>query len=282
MAMVHQPLCKFQTPYDHPVATFAAGSSIPVEFMAGGASHGGGHCQFSVSYDGGANFVVLHSEMNHCFGNGLQFNVPIPHNAPPSDRVVFSWSWVNAIGNREFYQNCADIAITGGDPNGAITGPRMVVANYGPDTPQIPEFFYSGDSKNKLYEDAPVITVRPSGSPSYQAPPQSLSTSANTISPDPSYQKGVNGNDNSDVGDEDHNEGQSQSKVKVARHRSKPAPPPSFMAIPNSEPATVCNGGDMKCADVGYWMQCAYGQWVRLQIPPGTTCKTVGNIVQFT
>ncbi|KAJ1926749.1 hypothetical protein IWQ60_003518 [Tieghemiomyces parasiticus] len=170
---IGQPLCKFQTPYDRPVATYEAGSSIPVEFMTGGASHGGGHCQFSLSYDGGSTFVVLHSVLNHCFGSGLQFSVPIPSNAPSSDRVVFSWSWVNAVGNREFYQNCADIAITGGDPHGELTGPQMVVANYGPSSPLVPEFSYGGDSKNDLYDQAPTITVRAAGAsaPQYHEQP---------------------------------------------------------------------------------------------------------------
>ncbi|RKP36353.1 hypothetical protein BJ085DRAFT_31726 [Dimargaris cristalligena] len=160
---INQPWCKYQTPYDKPVATYEAGSAIPVEFMAGGAAHGGGHCQFSLSYDGGRTFVVLQSIMNRCFREGLTFNVPIPENAPPSNRVVFAWSWINAIGNREFYMNCADIAITGGQVGGRVTGPQMVVANYGPDTPVVPEFFYSGDTKAELYERAALISVGPEG-----------------------------------------------------------------------------------------------------------------------
>jgi hypothetical protein len=33
----------------------------------------------------------------------------IPADALPSDKVVFSWKWINASGEREFYQNCIDI-----------------------------------------------------------------------------------------------------------------------------------------------------------------------------
>ena len=63
--------CK-KYPKGQVVATFQAGSSITVE-MFGTAVHGGGHCQFSVSYDD-KTFVVLRTVMKNCFvGTGLNF-----------------------------------------------------------------------------------------------------------------------------------------------------------------------------------------------------------------
>ncbi|KAJ1962415.1 hypothetical protein IWQ62_003540 [Dispira parvispora] len=161
-----QPMCKYSTPYPKPVATYQAGSAISVDFTPGGATHGGGHCQFSLSYDGGQTFVVLQTILDKCFSSGLHYDVPIPKDAPPSDKVVFAWTWVNAIGNREFYMNCADIAVEGGNPSGQITGPKMTVANYGPSTPAISEFFFGGESGAQFYKDSPIISVKLGGSQS--------------------------------------------------------------------------------------------------------------------
>ncbi|KAI9505306.1 hypothetical protein BX070DRAFT_188833, partial [Coemansia spiralis] len=135
-----QPLCKYTTPYPSPCATWTAGQPITVTFAPGGATHGGGHCQFSISYDSGKTFVVLYSVMGHCFGvNGdvRDYTFNLPSNLPSSEHAVFAWTWVNAIGNREFYMNCADVAIKGG--SGSYTGKQMTIANHN-GYPTIPEF----------------------------------------------------------------------------------------------------------------------------------------------
>ena len=144
------------------VATYAAGSNIAVE-MSGSVFHSGGHCQFSVSYDDNT-YVVLKTVMKNCFvGTGLTFQVPLPAGTPPCTRCTFSWTWVNAIGNREFYMNCADIKITNTLPNVGLIGKKMVVANL-PSYPQVPESPPSAYDGSDLYSKAPTITVGASGS----------------------------------------------------------------------------------------------------------------------
>ncbi|RKP34159.1 hypothetical protein BJ085DRAFT_8396, partial [Dimargaris cristalligena] len=131
------PICHHTEPYAKPVATYSAGGSIDVVFT-GGAIHNGGHCEFSLSYDGGNTFVVIQTILKTCFLSGTSFSVPIPSSAPSSDKVVFAWSWVNASGNREFYMTCSDIAING-KAGGSISGPPMIHPNYG-SGPTIGEF----------------------------------------------------------------------------------------------------------------------------------------------
>ncbi|RKP04570.1 hypothetical protein THASP1DRAFT_11716, partial [Thamnocephalis sphaerospora] len=108
-------------------ATFQAGSNIAVT-LDGGAPHGGGHCQFSLSYDGGKTFVVLKDVMDTCMVDSLHYSVPLPATAPGSKRAIFAWSWINAVGNREYYMNCADVAIKG-PAKGKLSGKQMLVAN---------------------------------------------------------------------------------------------------------------------------------------------------------
>jgi hypothetical protein len=82
--------------------TLTAGSTLRVE-MSGSTFHQGGHCQFSISYNE-RDYVVLQTFMKNCFvGTGLFFDVPIPASTPACESCIFAWSWVNAVGNREFY-----------------------------------------------------------------------------------------------------------------------------------------------------------------------------------
>ncbi|KAJ2776111.1 hypothetical protein H4R18_005842 [Coemansia javaensis] len=163
------PLCKHTVPYSTPVANWTAGQTIQVAFdRVGAAAHGGGHCQFSVSYDGGKTFAVVHEVLKHCFFNGpstgntpavLSYTFSLPSNLPSSDKAVFAWSWVNAIGVREFYMNCADVAIRGS--GSSYTGKQMVVANID-GYPEIEEFGGNYDTGLEYYKNAKSVTVAPS------------------------------------------------------------------------------------------------------------------------
>ncbi|KAJ2234854.1 hypothetical protein IWW45_003074 [Coemansia sp. RSA 485] len=170
-----QPFCKYPTPWPTPAATWTAGQQISVQFNTWGSPHSGGHCEWSMSYDGGSTFVVIHRVLERCFydaNDGLQtvFNFTLPADLPGSDSAVFAWTWVNAMGNREFYMDCADVAIQGSSPE--FTGPQMTVLNY-PDYPTIPEFEGNYTTGLSYYENAPSITVYAS----YSSPSQSQSMS---------------------------------------------------------------------------------------------------------
>ncbi|KAJ1723241.1 hypothetical protein LPJ53_002406 [Coemansia erecta] len=169
---ISQPLCKYTTPYGTPAAHWTAGSTVTVDFHPHAAVHGGGHCQFALSYDGGNTFVVIHDELRYCFtggpsssnsGSKLEYQIALPSDLPPGNKVVFAWAWNNAIGNREFYMNCADVSIQG-KPGGSYSGPQMLVANYGPATPFIPEFNGNYETGIELYNDRKMITITGSGS----------------------------------------------------------------------------------------------------------------------
>ncbi|RMZ85563.1 hypothetical protein DV737_g593, partial [Chaetothyriales sp. CBS 132003] len=90
-------------------AVYQAGSTYNMT-IAGTATHMGGSCQISLSYDNGATFKVIESQIGGC-SLTLTHNFTIPSFAPSSDSVLLSWSWFNLLGNREMYQNCARISI---------------------------------------------------------------------------------------------------------------------------------------------------------------------------
>ncbi|KAK4221505.1 hypothetical protein QBC38DRAFT_491919, partial [Podospora fimiseda] len=145
------------------VTSITAGTEQLVKFT-GGAQHGGGSCQFSVTYDypppsdpskwktiytliGGCPASAAgniptsgtdpdgRADSVHC-GNDSgtecirQFNVPIPKDLP-NGNATFAWTWYNKIGNRELYMNCAPVSISGGASDTTFYNslPEIFVAN---------------------------------------------------------------------------------------------------------------------------------------------------------
>ncbi|PMD28893.1 hypothetical protein L207DRAFT_264998 [Hyaloscypha variabilis F] len=109
--------------------TFALGSTQTVSFI-GSAVHGGGSCQFSVTYDenptASSTFKVIHSVEGGCPQKNIVGNDPSDDAAAvdpdtysftvptslPTGTATFAWTWFNKVGNREMYMNCAPITIT--------------------------------------------------------------------------------------------------------------------------------------------------------------------------
>lgn len=109
------------------VATLTAGSPFKISFAAGGATHLGGSCQFSVSYDQGKSFAVIYSVEGGC-PLSLTYSVPIPASLPSSPKATFAWTWVSRA-TREMYGNCAIVAINGDSSAKSFTGPGLFRAN---------------------------------------------------------------------------------------------------------------------------------------------------------
>lgn len=128
--------------------TFPLGSKQELAFT-GSAVHGGGSCQISISYDENptkeSQFKVIHSIEGGCTARDTPGNLPansadfknpntyeftIPKDLP-AGKATIAWSWVNRIGNREFYMNCGAVELTGegGDKSAFEALPDMFVAN---------------------------------------------------------------------------------------------------------------------------------------------------------
>lgn len=127
----------------------ALGSSQPLNFV-GTAVHGGGSCQVSITYDTAPDknsvWKVIHSIEGGCpakntagnLGNDPNLKVPFDYSFPipsdiPTGNATIAWTWLNKIGNREFYMNCAPVSLTGsgGDKSNWESLPDMLVANIG-------------------------------------------------------------------------------------------------------------------------------------------------------
>ncbi|KAF2276455.1 uncharacterized protein EI97DRAFT_357446, partial [Westerdykella ornata] len=148
--------CKATGPESYSVTemnVWNAGESREVEFK-GGATHGGGSCQFSLTPGTAptkeSQWKVIHTVHGGCPANtkgnlsgspdnkdGLaKIAVTLPSDLPPGE-YTFAWTWFNKVGNREMYMNCAPIQVGGGGGKvgtadvSAVLGslPDMFVAN---------------------------------------------------------------------------------------------------------------------------------------------------------
>ena len=95
-----------------PSAHYTAGSTYNVTLL-GEATHGGGSCQLSLSYDKGQTFRVIKSMIGGC-PKTLTYDFTVPSYAP-SGEALFAWTWQNKVGNREFYMDCAVVQIDSAD-----------------------------------------------------------------------------------------------------------------------------------------------------------------------
>lgn len=137
--------CKFGYETEGASNVMPLGSRQELAFT-GGATHGGGSCQVSITYDkaptADSKFKVIHSIIGGCPARNAEGNIgttatmedpdkysfKIPENLPTGD-VVIAWTWFNKIGNREMYMNCAPAKLTGGSGNDkelSANGTQMV------------------------------------------------------------------------------------------------------------------------------------------------------------
>src|SRR2546423_894740 len=106
--------------------TMVIGELQTLSFV-GSAVHGGGSCQVSLTTDQqptkNSQWMVIHSIQGNCPSNvtgnlpddaaGLgaaDFQYTIPTGIAPGQYTI-AWSWVNKIGNREYYMNCGPATI---------------------------------------------------------------------------------------------------------------------------------------------------------------------------
>ncbi|EEU42052.1 uncharacterized protein NECHADRAFT_105522 [Fusarium vanettenii 77-13-4] len=116
-----------------PTVTWQAGQQYNMT-IAGGADHGGGSCQASLSFDKGKTWTVIQSYIGNCpVSPSASFKFTLPVDTP-AGVALFAWSWFNKIGNREMYMNCAAITVKAGKgtPSTPMSKrPAMFVANVG-------------------------------------------------------------------------------------------------------------------------------------------------------
>ncbi|KAI1331937.1 lytic polysaccharide monooxygenase [Xylariaceae sp. FL0255] len=181
--------CKFSASYTatgDASNTYALGSDQTLSFQ-GSAVHGGGSCQIFISYDqpptANSKLKVIHSIEGGCparnqtgnltpeiptLADPYTYKYTIPSNIP-AGKATIGFSWLNRIGNREFYMNCGPVQLTGtgGSQSNYDALPDMLVMNIGshPQNQENYDYVYEnpGNSVENNIGEFPVMTCGTSG-----------------------------------------------------------------------------------------------------------------------
>ncbi|RPB26086.1 hypothetical protein L211DRAFT_781976 [Terfezia boudieri ATCC MYA-4762] len=169
------------------VETYTAGQTYSIT-LQGSATHMGGSCQISLSYDNGATFKVIHSMIGGC-PLKTSYDFTIPKDAPNGKKTILAWTWFNKVGNREMYMNCAVVDIVGGSDGKTLNTPEIFRANTFAGTCITPEgkdlvFENPGDS---VEYGGDYATNKPSG-------PTPITGCSNAPPPPPSQDQPTNTN----------------------------------------------------------------------------------------
>jgi len=219
--------------------------------LEGTAVHGGGHCQFGVSYDD-KKFVVLKTVIGNCLLNTMSYSFDIPENAKGDDVTVF-WTWINRIGNREYYMECADVTVNTSGNTTNISGKELLIVNL-PGYANVPEWEVGAPSSldgRDLLNSVEDISFRRHNTKDYKKLKQKVSKN-----------KVVVDKKNTDNTNENETETENENNDKNDDDVSK----------------CSCITGEMKCNGDGF-DTCVNNKWIYRSCASGTSCKTSGESI---
>ena len=312
--------------------SMAVGSQQKLSFM-GTAVHGGGSCQVSLSSDlsptKDSKWLVIHSIEGGCPGqdpqapnqnlgvpasaqnvapnSGLhEYQFTIPEGIAPG-QYVLAWSWVNKIGNREFYMECAPVKVTGGsatkrspsdrrrraelEKRADTEFPEMFTANIGNgcSTTEGVDVVYPNPGKSlekgtlSMNFGPPVGTCGSASAPAPaggSAPAPAPAAPSSTLASAPNPTGGVFHEPPAPAASSPI---ATPVPVPAPAPVSPPASPPASAPAPAPAPAGGATGQQKgACTAEGTWnciggtsfQRCASGQWsVVMNMAAGTSCK---------
>lgn len=219
-----------------PVTKTISGNTVSIS-LEGTATHGGGHCQFGISTDD-KTFLVLKTVIRECLITSMSYSFNLPNNLPNTKVTVF-WTWVNAIGNREYYMDCADVQLTGSAEQTTVNGKSLLVLNL-PGYQTIPEFALMGMYDGReLFESRADISfiLKKNGESSIVSPPIP-----------------------------------SQPQPQPPQPEPQPQPQPPIQG-------SNCEHGKMTCGKDNGFNTCVHGQLIWRACAPGTKCKEVNDSI---
>ncbi|RKF60304.1 hypothetical protein OnM2_052057 [Erysiphe neolycopersici] len=231
--------CKFGYDTEGASNVMPLGSKQQLSFV-GGATHGGGSCQVSITYDAApsksSKFKVIHSIIGGCPARNAPGNIgtsattedpdkyefSIPDNLPSGDAVL-AWTWFNKVGNREMYMNCAPVKLTGGGAAKRDLKNETLIARGMEAYEALPDMFVANigngcttKDNTDLKFDNPGTSVEMISSSSLAGPVGSCASSGKLSS--------TNGVDVAGAGTSGTNAGASGAGENAAGSGSKPEP----------------------------------------------------------
>ncbi|KAE8379607.1 hypothetical protein BDV26DRAFT_303619 [Aspergillus bertholletiae] len=260
------------------VATYTPGQEYDLE-LEGSATHGGGSCQVSLSYDKGKTFRVIHSILGGC-PIPKKYNFTVPSNAPKGEALL-AWTWFNKIGNREMYMNCAQVTIGGSTKREERAFSRRDSFD------SLPEVFQANNNGPGQCTTIEVEEVNfPLPGPSKEG---SLSGKGYTCKGSAPFLGDSTSSSADSTSSSAHSPKSSASMFhsaiasatpssKVASSFGSPSSYPTNVEkhpLKHYEPSEHCEDGSIVCSEDGYsWSKCTFGHPIFMgPVSAGTRCR---------
>lgn len=259
-----------------PSVTTFNGNKISVT-LEGTATHGGGHCQFGISYDD-SNFLVLRTVLNSCLLDTMTYDFDLPENAPGGKITVF-WTWVNRVGNREYYMECTDVTVNNGNPDNLyaeLKGTELLVVNL-PGYQTIGEWNPSDspeqDGRTLFYNRKEIVlTVNNNGVTPERVERPERENPKRVERPEREKPERV---ERPERENPERVERPAPERIKKQKNIKKT----KKEEVQNDKGDKItCNLGEMKCKNSGF-NTCVHNNWVYKDCAPGTKCKQNGNSI---
>lgn len=244
------------------VATFET-NKITIS-LEGTAVHGGGHCQFGISYDD-KNFVVLKTVLNNCLLDTMSYSYEIPTYAKGDNITVF-WTWINRIGNREYYMECADITVNTNGKRTDISGKELLIVNL-PGYPKVPEWEVNSPSS---VDGRDLLAARKDINNNKIFTTETRRKTTKNIQKNNHHSSITQPINEQQIKEQATNEQQIDEQQIDKQDKCD--------NISGSGSENSCNSGEMRCSGTGF-DTCVYDSWVYRDCSSGTTCKQNGNSI---
>ncbi len=246
------------------------GNTISIT-VAGTAIHGGGHCQFGISTDD-ETFLVLKTVIRNCLLDGMTYSFNLPNNLPNTKVTVF-WTWVNAIGNREYYMDCADVQLQGSSTQTTVNGKSLLVLNL-PEYQTVPEFPIIGmyDARELFDTRQNIQLVLRSNGNSQQQNNESQTNQDNNKN----NEQQTNEDNINTISNPSQIQPNSQHSHQDNTNTVSNAPPISAEPCKEKE---SCNHGEMTCGKDHGFNTCVYGKIIWRACATGTKCHQTSNSI---
>lgn len=260
---------------------------------------------------------MLHTIERTCLLNGLTFNIPLPASAPACDHCIFAWTWLNNIGNRELYANCADIRINS-NSDSELVGRELFVANIAPSNYRTLEGTAGSDVLNYLNQRATIAVgknkfrvvsegaIRPTWrnynagmneisssapapppssappqqqQPTQQQPTQQQPTQQQPTQQQPTQQQPTHNHPTQNTNN--NNDDENKPPTQPVQAPRPPSSPPTSASNPiTTRPGCDLNSiGRSHCTGRAEFLVCAPFGWAKFNCALGTRCVEEGEAI---
>lgn len=246
-----------------PPTQIISGNTVQIT-LEGSAVHNGGHCQFGITYND-RDFAVLKTVEWTCVRDTMTYALQLPDDIPRGEVTIF-WTWINSIGNREYYMECADVLLQNDNTNRAvqIVGKELLVANY-PGYPQIPEF-----PRADMYSGLDLLSARKD----IVISPSTISTSTSTSSSTSIASSSTSPRTSSET---------SSTTQMTTSTSSRTSPTASLLPIRQLQGKIRgrgnCTTGEMNCIDQMHFSVCSNNRLYTFDCADGTECQQNGKYI---